>query len=756
VRKQGRSVFFRAFLACAALASAGQSAFPAESPSLEDRAAALAAFGSRAEGSPGEAAAFGYIEASLRGMGLEPEISGFPDAEEAYSSSSIVEAYIGGIRKDELAIVVPVGSWAEDPEPSDGVYGIALALDEAQELVAQKRSLSPCPLSIRFVFLGAEKRGGYDASANDQRVASLGSKTWIARQGGRSRLAVLYLNLPKAPSRVSLQSAGAGVLSPYWYYAAARLAAENSLIDYRIDVNRLQAYRLGLASDFGPAAPYLEGGIPAMELRGESPPGASPASPAWFGSFARRFALECREGFPDSWDKHYFIFQLGRLAAVFREKTYVAYLVALVALVVSSFLAITIAKRDAAKRILKRAPRILGEILALFVVLILVILAGKGIAYAESAILGSREAWQLSPRAFGLARLGTSFLLFLAGLSLLVEKRIVTPNPYFYEFAALLVLFLDVLIFSAADVSASFYFMWALILVELSLVARKRYLTLAAYILMYLPLIIIAGELVARPDLAAYAKLLSPGILDLLGLAALSFPFFVFTASPVLFFARRGLRARKRAIISCLVAAAALEVACLALSAIASPLAGPGRRDLSMAETVDQDKGSFEIEISGKRRIGGGKLLRGSQELSYGSISDVAEIAGEDGEKRIRISSSSSPFLDRADEKVAIAFDRPPYSVDISLESDAEMLLYDCSLPYKLAVDGKSATIYSAVNPGAELDFTLTVSSSFRSRILVEARYLSSPEDYALSSGAKLRDLGCLVKASGKLGGRAP
>ena len=37
------------------------------------------------------------------------------------------------------------------------------------------------------------------------------------------------------------------------------------------------------------------------------------------------------------------------------------------------------------------------------------------------------------------------------------------------------------------------------------------------------------------------------------------------------------------------------------------------------------------------------------------------------------------------------------------------MLVYDCSLPCKLSVDGRSAVIYAAVNPGNELSFSLTV-----------------------------------------------
>lgn len=730
-------------------------ASPAFAEHLADLRADLRAFGSRAEGSPGESASFDYVERSLRGMGLVPSSSGFADVgSEAYSRSRILEAEIRGARADELAIVVPMSSWMDSPDPAEGAYGIALALDEAERLCAAARSGSSLPLSFRFVFLGAEKRGSYA----EREVSGLGSRTWIGRQEGRATLAVIYLNMAESPERIEMRSAARGILAPYWYYEASRLALGGAGIDYAVAVNRLQAYRLSLASDYGPSAPYLEAGIPAIELRGEGgtaggPRASSPPSGAWLGSFVERLGSGLSSGFPDSWDRHYFIFQIGSFVAVLREKIYVAFLVCVVAIALASFLAATVARRPAMKRLKKRIPGLAAAALSLFGALVLVFVAGKGIVLIESAILGSPNAWTLSPRIFAVARIATTLFLFLGLLLILIERGILTPNPYFYESAALVCLAFDVLVFSAVDLSASFYFMWALVLVELSLALRRRWATVVANLLMYAPLVIVAGELAIRPDLGAYAKLISPDFLGMIGLSALSFPCFVFSASPLLFYLRKGQAARRKTSLVLFLAALAVETCVLCSSLAIAPLWGPGRKDISLSERIDQDSGRFAVELSGKRRLGSGILERNGDKLNYRSLSDHASLSGAEGRKLIKIQAYPSPFLDRSDENVAISFVRAPYSVDISLVSGNEIFIYDSSLPYKVSVDGKSVTVFTVVNPGEKLDFTLTVPASFRSKLVVKARYLASNASYAQSSGSRLRDGGSTVQASAMLDG---
>jgi hypothetical protein len=727
------------------------STFCVAAASFEGSLAYLEGLGPRLEGSKGEAEAFDFVEASLREMGLSPSSGNFDDVSEGYSKSRIVEALVRGERADELAIVVPVGSWIDSPDGAEGAFGLALALEEAAALSAGARAGETPPISIRFVFLGAEKRGRRAEGG----IAALGSRTWIARQEGRARLAVIYLDAPFPPSRIELRSAGRGVLSPYWYYEGMRRALDASGIDYGIQANRQEAYRLGLAGDFGPAAPYLEAGIPAIELKGlpqaaELPGGRE--GRAWFPSAIGLFAKGKAGGFPETWDRHYFIIEFGRIVGVLREKSYVAILLGLVALVALSILVETVARRQTVKSLVKRLPAMSAQVLTLFIAQVAVVFVGKGLAQLEAAVLGSAKAWTLLPGVFAVSRILFFFLLFLALLSRLVDRRILTPNPYFYEFTGLICLAIDVFVFSIVDLSASFYFIWALVVVEASLAIRRRLASIFAYAIMYFPLLIVAGELLRRPDLAAYGKLIAPDFLGVLTFAALSLPFFVFTASPLLLVAPPGAPARRRLVALFAALALASELVALASFRIAVPSLGPGRSDLELSETIDQDSGRFELWLSGAQRLGRGSISRGGMVLAYDEPGETVHLSGEDRKRRIGIEENRSPFLDRVDEKIRVSFDSPPYSLEFVLESEGEMLLYDCSLPNKVSVDGRSATIYGGVNPGKELSFSITVPESFKSELTVRARYLGPLEPCSQSSGTPLRYTGLTVEASRGIG----
>ncbi len=69
-----------------------------------------------------------------------------------------------------------------------------------------------------------------------------------------------------------------------------------------------------------------------------------------------------------------------------------------------------------------------------------------------------------------------------------------------------------------------------------------------------------------------------------------------------------------------------------------------------------------------------------------------------------------------------------------------------------MSVDGRSAAVYAGVNPGSRLRLSLTLPSSFRSRLVVTASYLRHELPYSQSSGSRLDDRGFAVKATFDLG----
>lgn len=738
---------------CVFIAALSRFAVYASPLPYEDKLAELLDFGVRLENGQAERATLEYIEKTLRDAGLTPELRDFSSAREGYSQSRIVEAVIPGIARDELVLVAPLDSWHDAPSGAGGAAGIAFALAEAERASARRGAGSLSPLTLRFVFLGAERRG----RKADGEEASLGTRTWLASLPQAPSRAVLYLSLDAGCSSIVLRNAARKRLSPYWHFDRTYKALAAAGIVTDIEANRLQIYRLGLADRYGPAAPYLEAGVPAAELDGvESAQGAKAIGGVQFSAFLDALVASYAGGFPDTWDLHYLAFELGHYSFTIRETSYLEGLIAFFALASAILLSFTVTRRKAAKPLIARVPKVLWQTVALFAALVCVYLAGDAVSKFDAFALGSRDAWLLAPRIFAGARVLSSFLLFLALISLLVERNALTANPLFYEFAALLCLVVDVLTFSAIDLPMSFPFLWALAIVALSLVTRKAWATIGAYCLMYLPLILLAAELAKRPELAVYRRVLAPGVSGSLFLAALALPFFVFTVSPLLFFAPRGALARTRmaAIFTALAFAAEGGALAVAIQQARPSSAKPTSAIIrTISESIDQDNALFEATLSGIGRLGEGKLFRGSDELPYAASGDSLRLTGQDAARRISMSESRSFFLGRCTDKVRIAFAEPPFMVRLTLRGSSELGIYDCSLPYSVSLDGSSAQLFAQANPGAEFSFDITVSEGFSADLEVKAEYLEAPVTYSFPDGSVPKGGNFVVRSTTRLSG---
>jgi hypothetical protein len=741
-------ILLMAGLACPPAFGAPIGTVPASA--FEESLAEIRALGSRRENSEGERAALDLVERRLDAAGLKPVRRGFDDVRDDASASETIEARIAGLLPDELALIVPINSWTDATADSDGAAGLALALTEAESLGERRASGWSPPISLRFVFLGAERRGRMGEGGE----ASLGSRAWISRNEGAAPLAVIYLALDEAPTRVSLMNAGRGLLSPLWYYDRARIALGAAGLPVLLEANRLQVYRLGLADRYGPVSPYLEAGMPAVEIRNE-PSSADATSRTragpWFSAFIDEMTRANSGGFEDIWDRTYLILQAGNRSAVLRETFYVAFLVVFGGLVAAVVLAVSVVKRRAAKALLSRGPVILGQLLAIFASVFAVFLVGQGWSRLDAAALGSADAWMLAPRLFAGARILACFVLFLSLLSLLVERKALSPNPYFYEFASLICLGINVLFFSAILPSASYYFVWAFAIVGLSLALRKPWATVVAYLAMYAPLAPLAYELASKPETAVYSKLLAPATLDTLALSALALPFFAFTASPLLFYAPPEAIARKRVAAILALCAIAIEGAALAYAAYgpAHP-APPGGRteELVVSEAIDQDAGRFTAKFEAERRLGKTSITRGGELIELSSLGDRAEAEGNDREKRIAVSNDRVPFLDRASERIRIDFLQPPYRVEILLTGERDLGIFDCTIPYQASLDGKSAALFVPVNPGNRIEIEITVPGDFEASLAVKAEYLAPPVPYRYGDGSAPKPGRFEVKAS--------
>ena len=400
---------------------------------------------------------------------------------------------------------------------------------------------------------------------------------------------------------------------------------------------------------------------------------------------------------------------------MFREKAYVAILVGLVALALSSLLAATVARRSAALQLVKRVPvdgrrgprpiRRLGFGLP------------RGKRASQSGgdlVIGSSDSWRLSPRLFAAARILFSFLLFLSVLSFLVEKRITHAQSLFLRVrrprlprprrARLL---------DRRSVRLLLFHLGPRFRRDLACPAQAMG-DLLAYVLMYVPAPRRGrASLRCKPDFAAYGRLIAPTLA--ISLACRPFPSLLrLLRQPPPVFRRPRHRPRKRAVLFSPASPSSWKPAPSPTFRVAVPARDPGVEDLIDLRGHRSGRGALRDRALGRSAGWAAETCSAAEfgsNTMHWAIRPISR--APDSERRIGITETASPFLDRVDEGIRIDLSAPPYDLEMSLTSADDIFLYDCSLPYKVAVDGKSAIIYAGVNPGPRLSFSITVPASF-------------------------------------------
>lgn len=695
---------------------------------------AVAALGRRFENSVGEAGAVALIQKTCREAGASVRVSSFDSLPVGHSYSSIIEANFPGRREERLIFIVPLDQHQDGPV-DEGSGALSLALAEIERLGAEQAAGgTELPVGVSFVFLSAERRGRYA----EGEVPGLGSEAWLAENASISAyLAVIYLSFDALPSKISLLNAGKGILSPYWHYENSRRALVGSGFDYELNSNSMQIHRLGFVDAAGPLEPYLSASVPAIELKGiKGAPISAASSFCAFEYFLKNLVMANSGGFSSVWDRDYLSFQVGKRSFVVRETPYIAFLLLFCSAVTAGILVLTIVRRSAAKLFLRRLPVIVGQVFALYCATLVVLFAGRLISGLDALALGSQDFWRLEPRAFLLARILGVFFLFLAALSLLVDRAILTANPYFYEFAALLYLAVDILVFSALMPALAFYFVWAFVFVGFSLMARKPWMSLVSYLLMYAPLLLLARELIVEPELSLYGRLIVPDFTESALLAAALLPIFIFTASPFLFFAPNGKRGRTAAAILLVCLAAFSESGALFRALSPATLSGS---PFVLSERLDAGTGELRATLKGSRRIGELSLSRGQSSLLFKSQGDTAMASGLDSATWLHHLEKSSSFLGRSVLRIKLSFTREPDFLSLRLSGDEDLRLYDCSLPYRTAIDGKSAEIFVGALPPQPFELDLTVPRGFEAHLAVKASYNESLVPYVAAEGQSLK-----------------
>ena len=725
--------------------------------------AEIASIGPRPENSPAERKFFDLVKKTSDRAGTLLLSDDFSDASDLHSFSRILSLHFKGKTRERLVFAFPVNTRvrkeATVEEGEAGGAGLALALATIERLGDEVKAGRVFPLGIEFVFLGGEKRG----PAEDGRYPSAGSARWITARSGEDPIALIYFDCDSPPKILSLGNSGANLLSPYWHYERSRKALVDSGFGYRLDANKMQFSRLGLTNRSGPLAPFLAAGIPALEFRGEDArikrsfasrtvadtaiklASEIKSAEISFGLLFENIVKENASGFLEEWDRQYVSFQLGSFSAVLREGPYIAFLVCFVSLAAAFLTVLSAARRRRAGHIATRMAPYIIRILMLFLIVTVCYLTTIPLHFIESVILGSAEAWMATPAIFATMRLIVSFALFLASISLLVALRLFTPNPFFYEFAALFCLAIDIFYFTATAPALAFYFAWAFAVVGVSLMIKRPWTSVISFILMYLPILLILGELLADPELKAFGTIVTPSFWEGLAIAASGLPFYSFSAGPLLFFARAA--KRSRLFEASVLFAIALIVELGGIAYCANRLRETPS-PLELSERIDQDRGLFSASVRSGGRLDELVLLDGSREISFAVSLGEAVAERDDTNKYVRLQESSRRFLGRVKVDLRLSFAVRPYAVFLELAGEDDLRVYDCSLPASASLDGRSLRVFSGVRPGSNLSFNLTMPAHYSARLRVRAEYLDPLIELAAPDGRVIEDRGYELFAS--------
>jgi hypothetical protein len=253
-------------------------------------------------------------------------------------------------------------------------------------------------------------------------------------------------------------------------------------------------------------------------------------------------------------------------------------------------------------------------------------------------------------------------------------------------------------------------------------------ISILSLLLVCVPFGLLASEMLAAPEFSALPAIVSPGPATWAILAIVLLPFATLLASPLLFLAPRGERRRITAFLAFLALALVVEGALVSRTAVSAASA-----PIRLSETLDQNSGSWSIILESSLRIGSGTLTRDGSEFPFLVPGDRIELQGGDAAKLLTVSSSRRAFLDRIGWKVEMAFETPPDSLVLELVAPRPLAIYDCSVPYKVSLDGLSARIFVGPGFAAPFAFEITTGPDFGAVLETDAFYDVAISEHRLS-----------------------
>ena len=669
----------------------------------------------RPEASEGEAELVAYIAGVARENELAPRVLDFSDFPTGHSFSRVVEVVVGGGGSSTVMVVTPLNHPEDAGPDNDRSASVAAALS-IMEAVAAEAAASESPrVTYRFLFAGAE----YGSAVGYPKGTALFLDSYFPEEPH----ALLYLDASRLPP--VLETGGGGRVAPSWLLRGVVDAAHANGVTPQVRAGLNQLHRLGISDAPQPLVAYLEAGIPAVYLRS----GAPGLQPPELSTVATRLANTTADwagaftaGVPETWDRHYLYFQVGRRQIVIGERVFILVLIALFGL---SLLYALVFRRQF-RKYLRTIGRNAWNLPVLFLLIFAFLTAAT---YLLGLLLIARRfptIWEYYPGAYFAFKIATAVFLFSVAAQLLRHLPL-SKNGSFYSAAALFMLFVDIVLFSAINLSFGYYFVWAFVWAFVFSVVRQRALKAVALALAPVFLVRVAFEVLRIPELRLTETLLLSTQGDLL-LSFMILPFLLMLIR-LDFLVRHPIRGRRAfALRLASIGTGTLLAGMLVFVLASDPFTPATPQPVTAVERVDYEEFERTLTLSSPAPLGELMVLFADEEHELDVSGREHTLTSDRLPDVLSVRLSYEDFLDRDRASLRIDAPQPLDEIDIRFLSDAPMVLYDVSYPFSITPDRTRADVYVGKRPPLPLDIRFTVARGTAPAVDIVARSDRHPD----------------------------
>jgi hypothetical protein len=546
--------------------------------------------------------------------------------------------------------------WFRIPGPRNGEIVVVVPTDGANDrgtawavAWADQALREGTPVSLTFLFTGAERARG--------EAGGLGSRVFLQDFYPVGPVAVLYLDTQGQDDQVRLTTESGSSPSPLWMVQGISVALGGQRMVPRFTGASPSLFRLDLPGRRNALGPWFDRSFPGLLVA------SGPADPAMVRVLTA-FTEALETGVPDAWDRHYLKFDFGPWKAFWDQGTYIWAFLAVWAILVFGY-ASAGRKRRGSLRVLWVG---LWQLPVLLAFGFLALSAGSALTAGVEAARGSPDLWRSLPLVLSAFKLVVAVSLYLL-FFLPFRRSPLSRDPDFYGQAALVWLAVTTVVAAAVELSFSFYFLWALVWAAVLVTARWRTLRTLALVAGPLWLFKAAYDILGpNPDTDMVRWILASPLEGNFIITLLFFPFL--------------------------------------LQVNAWHLAGHRHQDRN-----EGLRAGVQLAVWGLTALGLG--------LAALRMDPMLPIQTPVAPTALDLTTQSSPlwhteversaFLDRTVWSLTFSGTLPPETVEFTLTSPDNLLVYDCSFPVAMEPEGHRARIIVGRQAPLPLSLRLTL-----------------------------------------------